>query len=108
MEIHSPVLVPLLLAHIQTNRGSEEYLVLKLMRVYKIVFLLDYYARTLAKTDGDLHVLTNERLLIWTKILEAVLDDTTTPTDVLTNYYQSRSVLRTDTEKKRQQQFTWT
>lgn len=107
MEVHSPKLVPLLLDFVKRSRGEQEYKSLRLMRLYKIIFLLNYYANTLTKTEEDLRALTESRLTIWTHILESVLADTKVDEVKLENYYQERSNLRTDTEKERQRQFTW-
>jgi hypothetical protein len=108
MEIHSPELVPLLVGYVRSDRGPQEALVLKMMRIYKIAFLLDYYARALQQTEGDLHSLTYERLVVWTRILEAVISDTAVDELIRNRYYQKRATLRTETERERQKQFTWT
>jgi len=107
MEIHSPELVTLLLEFVKEDRGKEEYSVLRLMRVYKISFLLNYYARTLTQTTGDLHELTKARLVFWTTCLEAILKDDPLENEVRQTYYKARDTFRTPEEKARQRQFTW-
>ncbi len=107
MEIHSPNLVSLLLDYIKQDRGKEEYQVLKLMRIYKIVFLLNYYTKTYTKTEGNLHELTKARLIFWSHILKSILADSLVDTEKLEHYYNERSRLRTPEEKERQKQFTW-
>ncbi len=107
MEVHSPELAPLLLRHVRHDRGEEEYLVLRLMRVYKIIFLLSYYAQSLTKTTGNLRILTSVRLDFWVAVLKHVLADKPTPTAIVEEYHTKRSQLRTPEEKERQRQFTW-
>lgn len=108
MEIHSPQLVPLLLEYVKKDRGEEEYTTLRLMRVYKICFLLNFYTRSLSQTTGDLHKLTRARLTLWQHFLTSVLQDTPILDSVRNTYYEKRSLYRTDEEKERQRQFTWT
>lgn len=107
MEIHNPELVPLLLTYIKQDRGETEYKTLRLLRVYKILFLLRYYARMYQKTTDDLQKLTAARLEFWTRALQAVLADEAIPSEVVSTYYTQRDRLRTPEEKARQQQFTW-
>ena len=105
MAIHSPALERLLVEYIRTNRGEDEYLSLRLMRVYKIAFLLEFYARALVKTTGDLHELTKARLTYWTAMLRATLYDQPLPEEVTHAYVAIRDRLRTTEEKERQRDF---
>lgn len=107
MEVHSPKLVPYLLEYVKADRGDSEYLVLRLMRVYKAVFLLNYYAESHKKTEGALRELTGERLKLWTHIVDSILNDTPVDSTILGTYYEKRAALRTPEEKARQRQFTW-
>jgi len=107
MEVHSPELAPLLSQHVRSDRGEEEYLALRLMRIYKIIFLLNYYAQSLAKTTGNLRILTSVRLDFWAQVLKHVLTDKPTPAAIVADYHTKRSQLRTPEEKERQRQFTW-
>lgn len=107
MEVHSRELAPLLLLHVRRDRGEEEYRALRLMRVYKIIFLLNYYAQSLNKTTGNLRVLASVRLDFWIQVLKHVLADTPVPVSLVTEYHTKRSQLRTPEEKERQRQFTW-
>lgn len=106
MEIHNPKLVPLLLNYIRNDRGENEYKDLQLMRIYKIGFLLNFYVNSLAKTDGNFHELTKVRITFWTATLKAVLSDTPVNMKDHITYVTSRDRLRTNTEKKRQREFT--
>lgn len=105
MTLHSPALERLLVDYIRRDRGEDQYLSLRLMRIYKIAFLLDYYARALAKTAGDLHELTKARLVYWTEMLAAVLRDEPLAPTVTAQYIATRNRLRTEEEKARQREF---
>ncbi len=105
MALHSPALEKLLTEYLRKERGEDEYLALRLMRMYKIAFLLDFYARALAKTTGDLHELTTARITYWQAMLRAVLDDQPLPDEVTFAYRATRDRLRSAEEKERQRDF---
>jgi len=105
MVIHNPALEKLLVNYIKTNRGVTEYLNLRLMRVYKITELLEFYSRSLPKTDGDLRALTIERIGFWHNIMKAILDDITIEEELVKSYTKKRDELRTEEEKERQREF---
>jgi len=105
MVLHSPKLERLLVTYVRQNRGEDEYLSLRLMRAYKLVFLLDFYARSLAKTTGDLHTLTLARLAYWREALVSVLEDRPLAKEVTEKYIATRDSLRSDEEKARQREF---
>ena len=105
MLIHSPELERLLCKYVHDNRGEDEYLSLRLMRAYKIAFLLDYYARSLEKTIGDLHKLTLARLEYWREALTAILKNRPVAKEVTEKYIATRNALRSEEEKKRQREF---
>lgn len=105
MALHSPALEKLLVDYIQKNRGEDEYLALRLMRMYKIAFLLDFYARALANTSGDLRELTVTRIVFWQAMLRAVLDDQELSEEVRAEYTATRDRLRSAEEKERQKEF---
>jgi len=107
MEIHNPLLVTYLLNYVRDDRGLVDYQALRLMRIYKSVFLVHFYATMLDQTEGDLHQLTRIRLGLWTTITAGILSDTALPADIREQYYQHRDQLRSNQEKKRQSQFTW-
>ncbi|MFZ2167321.1 MAG: hypothetical protein WAV50_00455 [Minisyncoccia bacterium] len=105
MLIHSPELEHLLTEYVRDARGEEEYLSLRLMRVYKITFLIDYYARALEKTSGDLLTLTRARLAYWEGALTAILEDHPIAKEVTETYIATRDALRSEEEKERQREF---
>lgn len=105
MVIHNPKLEKLLSEYVKKNRGREEYLNLRLMRIYKLGFLLDFYAKSLAKTEGDLKELTKERIGFWHEILKHILEDKEIPDGFVEEYKRKRDDLRSEEEKKRQREF---
>lgn len=106
MMLHSPELEAHLVDYVQKNRGEDEYLSLRLMRAYKIVFLLEFYARSLAKTEEDLHALALVRLEYWEEALEAILEDHPLAKEITEQYKTTRNSLRSEEEKKRQRDFS--
>lgn len=105
MALHNPTLERLLMEHVARNRSADEYLCLRLMRAYKLGFLLSYYAQAIAKTEGSLQTLSKIRLEFWSAVLEHVLADTPVPEKLVETYVQERDALRTEEEKKRQREF---
>jgi hypothetical protein len=105
MMIHSPELEKLLIKYIRDSRGENEYLSLRLMRAYKIVFLIDFYARSLPKTTANLHTLTLARIAYWHGALNSILKDEPLPKEVVDQYVKTRNSLRTEEEKTRQKDF---
>lgn len=105
MLIHNPKLEQVLSAYIRANRGASEYLDLRLMRVYKIGYLLNYYATALDKTSGDLRELTKLRLKFWLEMLKAVVNDAQLDPKISEEYRAGRDGLRSQEEKERQQEF---
>jgi hypothetical protein len=105
MIIHSPELEKLLVEYIITNRGQAEYMSLRLMRVFKITELLQYYAKSFNKTTGDLHTLTEIRIQFWNTVLVYILDDKPIPREIRDTYIAQRDSLRSPEEKERQKEF---
>ncbi|MEN9913077.1 MAG: hypothetical protein RLY66_485 [Candidatus Parcubacteria bacterium] len=105
MLIHNPKLEQVLSTYIRSNRGADEYLDLRLMRTYKIGYLLEYYARSLEKTSGDLRELTKLRLSFWLEMLKAVVNDVQPDAKISEDYRKGRDGLRSPEEKERQQEF---
>lgn len=105
MVIHNPKLAKLLIGYIKENRTEKDSENLKLMRVYKIAFLLDFYTQSLDKTEGDLKQLTSQRIDFWHKVLKLVLNDEDIPDELVEIYKSKRNTLRSDEEKKRQREF---
>jgi hypothetical protein len=92
------------ISYVKDNKNTEEYLSLRLMRVYKLGELVEFYARTLANTDGDLHTLNQKRIELWTRVLDATLDDTMISPETVAEYKNIRDTLRSEEEKRRQRE----
>lgn len=103
MTLYNPPLAEALVAYVRLNRAPEELLCLKLMRLYRLVELLRYYATWLGKTEGNLRTLTLARIAFWTEALTAVLDDAPLDPATVQQYKEQRDSLRSEDEKKRQQ-----
>lgn len=101
---HNLSLEQTLAQYVRDNRGEEEYLVLRLMRIYKIGFLLMYYSQALGRTEGPLHTLTQERLSFWTDAMEALCNDASIAPERITAYLERQQALRSDEERARQRE----
>ena len=106
MELHQPVLARLLVSYLQEDRNEHEFTAFWLLRLYRLVFLLNYYCSIFEKTDDDLHVLTEARIVFFCYLLKNIYNKTSIPEELVTNYTKTRDGLRTETEKERQRTFT--
>lgn len=106
MLIHNPHLERMLVEYVRKNKSADEYLSLRLMRVFKIGLLLEYYARALLKTEGSLHELTKKRIAFWTNALQSVIKDEPLSDNVVEKYVAARNALRTPEEVARQKEFS--
>ena len=102
MALYNPPLAAALVEYVRRNRTSEEFLSLKLMRAYRLVELIRYYATWLSKTSGDTRELARARIAFWTEVLCAVLDDKEVRDGIIEAYKAKRDALRTADEKERQ------
>ncbi len=105
MVIHNPALDALLSEYVRNNRGERDYLSLRMMRIYKIGFLLDYYSKSLSKTEGSLKKLIEVRINFWKEILIYISKDEPIPDGVIESYKSTRDSLRSEDEKRRQKEF---
>lgn len=104
MTQHNPALEQLLVEYVRKNRSEEEYLSLRLMRVYKLGFLLQFWTAALEKTEGDLHTLVRLRVSFWTEAMKAVLNDTVVPDGLVRAYLEKQAGLRSEEERARQRE----
>jgi hypothetical protein len=102
MELYNPPLARALVQYVRDNRAPEELLALKIMRVYRLVELIRYYATWLSKTEGSVKKLAEERIAFWSEVFQCVLDEKEVPISVVESYKQKRDNLRSDDEKERQ------
>lgn len=103
MELYNPELAQALIAYVRLNRTAEEVTALKVMRAYRLIELIRYYATWLTKTRGDTLELAKTRIAFWTDVLTHVLDDTEVPPEAVEAYRTKRDTLRSEDEKRRQQ-----
>ncbi len=101
---HNTKLEELLIRYVRENRGEEEFLSLRLMRVFKLAFLLRYHTQALHQSTGDLYKLIQQRIIFWTAALTAVLDDKPVPQEIIDTYVGHMEALRSEEEKARQRQ----
>ncbi len=104
MTLYNPALERALMEYVRKNREADEYLSLRLMRIYKLGFLLQFYARSLHMTQGALQELTRERIHLWTQALRALLDDTFLPEERVRKHHEELERLRSPEEKQRQKE----
>ncbi len=102
MALYNQPLEEAFLLYVKNNRAEEEYLSLKLMRVYRLGEIIWFYTSLLKKTSGDLHTLTKLRVKLWTLILEAALGNKQISKEIIDKYKCERDNLRSEEEKKRQ------
>jgi len=87
------------------NKGQKEYECLKIMRIYKIVFLLNYYLNLLGETSGNLSELTRVRIKFWSLVLDFLMKDVEISEKDHSEYIKKRDSLRSEEEKERQREF---
>ncbi len=102
MTLYNPALARALVEYVRLNRTEDETQALRIMRAYRLLELIRYYATWLGKTTGDTRALAEARIAFWTDVLEAVLDDREVPAATIETYKEKRDALRTADEKKRQ------
>ena len=106
MSLFNPELEAMLLQYVRENRGPDEYRCLRLMRIYKMVFLLNHHICAHQKSEGDLHLLTGERVILWGRILESVLADRQVAPEILASYKSRAIALRSPAEVERQKEIS--
>jgi len=103
MVLYNRPLEEALAEYVANNRTPEESEALRLMRIYKLGTLLEYYAGTLSKTEGALRELNEKRMIFWLEVLTSLLDGNRLPDEHIATYRKERDALRSDEEKKRQE-----
>jgi hypothetical protein len=101
MTSRNRALESMLLDHVRVTRGPDAYLGLRLMRVYKLGFLLALVANAVDVTSGDLHVLSKLRMDFYAALLDAVLGDFQLSESFVTSHIRSNDELRSLDEKRR-------
>ncbi len=104
MTQYNPALEKMLQEYVRQNRGEEEYLSLRLMRVFKLGLLLQFHTHALSKTSGNLAAITRLRVTFWTEALAAILADSTLSEARVTLFVEQQEALRSEDEKKRNEE----
>lgn len=102
MSLYEPQVARALVEYILKNRAHEESSSLKLMRVYRLVELIRFYAGWLHRARGNTHELALARIDFWHETLKATLNDEFTSTEIIEKYKATRDALRSEEEKQRQ------
>jgi hypothetical protein len=102
MTLHEPRIADVLVGYVRNNRAPEESASLKLMRVYRLIELIRFYAGWLARTEGNVHQLALVRIDFWHQVLKATLDNTFVSERLREQYIKTRDMLRSEDERKRQ------
>ncbi len=102
MVLHNPELASNLINYLKDNRDPSEILSLRLMRIFRLGEIIQYYVKTLTIASADLQTLNQKRILFWAKVLESVLDDKALDQKIIDDYKSDRDSLRSESEKMRQ------
>lgn len=102
MVLYNPELARAIVDYVRLNRTPEEFLALKILRVYRLGEIIWYYTNTLDKSSGNLHTLNTERTHLWHTVLISVLADKEVSPEYLEAYRMKREMLRSEDEKLRQ------
>lgn len=102
MTLYNRPLEKVLVQYVKDNRTQEESLSLKLMRIYKLGELIWYHTKKLDRASGNFRTLTEKRVIFWTDVLEAILNDTSVSQEVVNKYKRERDLLRSPDELERQ------
>ncbi len=102
----NPELERALAEYVRNNRSKEEFLCLRLMRVYKLGYLLKFRTESLKKTSGDMHQLAQLRITFWLHALAAVLNDSYLPDEEVRTFVGRQESLRSQDEIERQKEIS--
>jgi hypothetical protein len=102
MVLYNKPLEEALVTYVKDNRDANEYLSLRLMRIYKITKLLDYHSYAIMNSEKNLKKLSEIRVDFWLNILNSILKEKIKKKDTINKYKISRDNLRSNEEKNRQ------
>ncbi|MDP9104825.1 MAG: hypothetical protein M3N49_02730 [Candidatus Eremiobacteraeota bacterium] len=92
-----------MIRRVRVTEGEAAYANLRLMRIYKGIFLLQIFARSLDVTTGNLHLLCEKRVTFWTEILAAILADMPVAAELVADFVRERDALRSAEEYRRRE-----
>jgi hypothetical protein len=84
------------------NAAPEELRSLRLMRIYKLVELLNYHNLAAKNSEGSVKKLSERRIVFWHQVLRYILDEVKTPESIIIDYRADRDALRSREEVSRQ------
>jgi hypothetical protein len=90
-----------LVHRVRATGGDAAYTNLRLMRIYKAMFLLQFFAHSLGVTTGNLYLLCAKRVTFWTEVLKAILTDVPLTDEVVAAFIHERDALRSADEYRR-------
>lgn len=102
MLLYSRPLEEALASYVRDNRTRKESDTLRLLRIYKIGALLDYYTGTLTKTESGQRMLSERRIAFWLSVLESFLANAPLGETHIEEYRRDRDTLRSKEEQERQ------
>jgi len=103
MLLHNRPLEQALTEYMRLNRTHEELVSLRLMRIYKLGFLINFYIESAKKSEGKLHELSHLRIAFWSDVLASLVANTPLSEERVDRYKAQRDQLRSEEEKVRQQ-----
>ncbi len=90
------------LQYFEINRSREEKESLYLMRIFRFVELIAHHTKIYFESEGNLKVLSKERVLFWVNILNLHLKQEKFDQNLIEEYKNKRDNLRSLEEKERQ------
>lgn len=103
MTLYNPDLRDALTTYVKENRAPEEFEALSLMRLYRLTELWAYYVGTLERSTGNVQKLNQARINYWKEVLATLREGNEIAEEVTTTYQALRDSLRSEDEKKRQE-----
>jgi len=102
MTLYNREVDELLTQYVAFNRTVEEQQSLHALRLYRLIELMWYYTRTLAKSEGNLLTLNAARVDFWGEVLASRLQGELVPMECVEEYKNLRDSLRSSDELMRQ------
>lgn len=102
MLVHSPLLEKKYIEHLKINKDPERLTSLRMMRLLKCTQLLEYYAKSLQKTQGNEYAISKIRFDFWLSVLEHLMNDSVIHESIVNEFKDARNKLRSPEEIERQ------
>jgi len=102
MTLYNRELESHLITYLEKNRSFEERESLQLMRLYRLIEIITYYATTLSSSEHKLLELNTTRIKFWHNVLQAELQNNRVNDSIVATYQTTRDQLRSQDELIRQ------